>query len=373
MNCDAIIRFKIKRIIYIIILAIFLFCSKNTSNPVPEQFEQAGKIDQLIADYTEQDNFSGIVLIAKHGNVVYEKAVGYADRENTIENRMDSRINLCSMGKMFTAVSILKLVQEGELRLDDNIGQFLNGFLEDIADNVTIHHLLSHTSGLRDYMAHSTYMDIIDNEPSISELIELIKEETLQFEPGLAFSYSNSGFVVLGAIIEHISGKEFPDYINENIFTPLNMNNSSVFPNFDCIPYYRNESDQWEANTSVIPYPSADGGTTCTARDLFKFDVALHSYQLINKEYTDLMFTPVTRNILFSSIQGRAGYGYGSMIKSAAENPGGKLSFGHNGQIPGLSHTYKHFPSGWVTIIVFSNYQTVGFEIEGKIEEIVFE
>jgi CubicO group peptidase (beta-lactamase class C family) len=166
---------------------------------------------------------SGAVLVAKDGQPLLEQAYGLADRESTIDNTVDTKFNIGSVGKMFTAVAIAQLVQQGKLAFNDPIGKYVFGFPPAIANKVTIHQLLTHTSGLGDVLRNRAD---VEKARTVSDLIELIVKAPLEFEPGTRFGYSNSGFVVLGAVVERLSGQSYYDYVREQIFKPAGMTNT---------------------------------------------------------------------------------------------------------------------------------------------------
>jgi len=159
-------------------------------------------VDNLMNDYLKQDLFSGAVLVAKDREPVYLKAFGKADSENDRDNRTDTKFDIGSINKDFTSVAILQLVEKGKLKLDDNIGKYLNQFPKDVLDKVTIRQLLTHISGFGDYFMIPGVIQKLKDLTTIDQIINTFKDQPLLFEPGTDREYSNAGYAVLGAVIE---------------------------------------------------------------------------------------------------------------------------------------------------------------------------
>jgi CubicO group peptidase (beta-lactamase class C family) len=198
---------------------------------------QQALIDSLVTDYGNVRQFSGVVLAGKNGNILYQQAVGYADREMQIKNA-------ASMGKTFTAVMIMQLVQEGKLRLDQTIKKLLPGTRVMKADSITVFHLLTHTSGIGNYMMHSKFEEDRNRLKSLTGVVPYVED----MEPTMStvcssFEYSNSGFIVLGRIIETVTGKEYQQNLQERIFTPSGITNS-----------YLHYPATFQAPSEAVPY-----------------------------------------------------------------------------------------------------------------------
>jgi CubicO group peptidase (beta-lactamase class C family) len=186
-------------------------------------------LDRYLDNLLSKDRFSGTVLIAKDGKPFYSRVNGLASKRYNIPNRLDTKFNLGSMNKMFTGVAIMQLVEQGKVSLGDSVGKYLPELPRpEIAEKVTIHHLLTHTSGMQDY-----WEEIFDSHwweiKTVSRLAELIFDDTLLFEPGADFHYSNSGPIVLGLIIEKVTGEDYYDYIREHICQPAGMINTDCY------------------------------------------------------------------------------------------------------------------------------------------------
>lgn len=185
------------------------------------------KIDELIVQFINQDQFSGSVLLAKDGEILYAKAFCEADKDFHVNNTLNTKYNIGSIGKTFTGISIMQLAEQKKLNVSDPVKKHLNDF--PYGDKITIHHLLSHTAGILNYFAHPDFALQMFRIRSVGDALPLIYDQELRFEtPGEQFSYSNSGIVILGAIIEKLSGQTYADYLKQNILIPAGMNDTGI-------------------------------------------------------------------------------------------------------------------------------------------------
>ncbi len=316
----------------------------------PSEKKIATSLDSLLATkYTLKD--PGIaVLVSKQGKVIYQKAFGSANLELNVPMTTEMLFNLGSITKQFTAVAILQLMESGKLSLQDSLQRYLPNFPSK-GHTITIEHLLTHTAGLKDYLQidyQVPYMERRDFEPK--ELIDLFKKQPLEFEPGTKFKYSNTGYFLLGYIIEAITGKTYEKYLQENIFLPLGLNNtyydspSKIFQNrthgYKKVNSYE-KADYWGA---TIPY--AAGGLISNIEDLFKWHQALASYKLLKKQTLQKAFSP------FRLKDGTlTTYGYGWFIN----NINNLSSIEHGGAITGYRTNEIHYPSKDVFITILTN------------------
>lgn len=309
-------------------------------------------VGQLVAE----EKFSGALLIAKDGKPLLKQAFGLASIAYGVPNRIDTKFNLGSMNKMFTAVAIAQLAEAGKLEYDDPIITHLPDYPNpDVAAKVTIHHLLTHMSGLNDY-----FNDKFDGASrarfrTVQDFFPLFVDDPLQFEPGRQWSYSNSNFIVLGAIIEAVSGEDYFAYIRQHIYQPAGMINSDAYP-MDretpnlAIGYTRNPGEtEWRNNLyeHVIKGGPAGGGFS-TVDDLLRFAQALIQHQLLSPESTALLTTGKVK------LPGNDGaeYGYGF----AVEMVNGHRRFGHNGGFTGINSELQIYPDLGYVVAVMSNY-----------------
>ena len=313
-----------------------------------------------LKNYLEQaaavEQFSGAVLIAKDGQPLFKAAYGLADRSFNVPNRVDTKFNLGSMNKMFTAVAVAQLAEKGKLSFDDPISGYLTGWLaEDITQKIKIYHLLTHTSGLGSYFNEKFMKSSRELYRKVDDYKPLVADEKLAFEPGTKWSYSNTGFLLLGAIIEKVTGQSYFDYVRENIYKRAGMPNTDCYEMDDVVPNlaigYARPGGKWKNNLfmHVIRGGPAGGGFS-TVDDLLNFDIALRNHKLLNPEYTKLMLTAKPER---NSPQ----YGYGFQVE---DNP---RVVGHSGGFPGISSNLSMFLDSGYTLAVLSNQDAGSVDI----------
>jgi len=321
------------------------------------------KIETMMQKHVELDQFSGTVLLAKKGKILYAKAFGEANKSYDIKNNLDTKFNIASMGKMFTGVSILQLEERGKLKLTDPVIKHLKDF--PFGNKITIYHLLSHTSGLGNYMGHKVYRENRGKRYVINDLIPFIYEQKLEFDiPGKQFAYSNSGMVVLGAIIEKISGKPYSKYITQNIFIPAEMNNTQMRFWDDVVEnralgYIKSISGNYTNTIYTNSSPQSDGGILSTAKDMLKFDQALYTSLLINEN---------SKKKLFTNVIAKVTYGLAFQVENKNDN----RVVGHGGGLPGFSSYFSRYLEDKYTIISLSNYDMISRNIVYYIEDILY-
>lgn len=314
--------------------------------------ELAAVLDELV----RLDRFSGVVLIARDDEVLWTLANGLADREGGIPIGMDTRFNLGSMNKMFTAVAILQLMEEGLLTLDGTVGEYLPDFPnEDVATRVTVEHLLTHTSGLGDVFTEEFGADP-HRYRTTEDFVPLFVDEPLLFTPGERFSYSNAGYVVLGLIIEELSGSAYQEYMQEHVLEPAGMA-ATGFPavedaaadlavGYTTFDSEGNDTGVLSAHTALMPGRGfAAGGGYSTAGDLHRFCNALFDQRLLSTESVDLLITGKV------TVRDRAQYGYGFFDRVQA----GRRVVGHGGGAPGVCSSLSIYPETGYIAVVLSN------------------
>lgn len=318
----------------------------------------AKKIEAQVDHFAVDYKFNGNILVAKGGHIFLNKSYGFADFENKVLNTPQTRFLIASMTKQFTATSIMQLQEKSLLSVEDNLDKYMPGFPS--GNEITIHQLLTHTSGLpRDIK--------FDKTPSSrDEAVELLKSTPLEFvnTPGKSFSYSNLGYALLGYIIEKVSGKSYPDYIQTQFFTPLKMTNSGL--GYD----RRNDpnlalSYRAEDNTCLTAKPLIDSsmwygatGIYSTTEDLYKWDRALYTEKLLSKKSLDKMFTPNKRD-----------YGYGWNINKLE----GKTIYFHNGSTFGFRSIIIRRVDEDICIIALSNRSNFEFFEGSRLDYMVME
>lgn len=317
----------------------------NTINTVPD----AKAIDALVKRHAELKMFSGTVLVAKEGKTLYSAAYGEANKDFGIPNRLNTRYNIGSIGKTFTATAIMQLVQAGKLKLDDPIGKHLPDFPHPEKASITVQHLLNHSSGLGDYMSHPDYPAKMASITAIADILPLIYSEKPLFSAGERFEYSNSAMVLAGAIIEKVSGLSYPEYLQRHIFAPAGLTETVLAQEHDVLPnrsigYSPTASGGLQANVRTVMPASSDGGLRTTVADLLRFDQALYGDKLLNAASRQQMFTPVGPVPFMAS---------GWFV---AEVDGHRM-VGHGGGAPGVSAEFRRYLDDGYTLIVLSNYE----------------
>jgi len=328
--------------------------------PLPAQV-LTDQIDQVMDKFTKLDLFSGTVLVAKDGNVLYSKAFGEADKDFHVKNTLNTKFNIGSIGKTFTGTSIMQLAQNGQLNVMDPVIKYLPDF--PYGDKILIHHLLTHTSGTFNYFAHPDFSARMYSIRGISDALALIYDQDLLFEtPGEKFSYSNSGIVILGAVIEKISGMSYSDYLQKNILGPVGMKDTGINYLDDVIEnratgYDKMITGNFKRNIFSVPPANADGGLETTVLDMLKFDQALYGTSLVSEDSKKKMFTPLLDD-----------YGYCWGIR----NEYGNFITGHGGGAPGVSAAFRRYTTDRYTLVVLSNYGGGATPVAETIEAILF-
>jgi len=267
---------------------------KRAEAPARAKKSEAELLQELPAWLDRQaaeDNFSGVVLIAKAGKPIFQKAVGLASKETKTPNRTDTKFNLGSINKIFTQVAILQLIEQGKLAWDDKLGKYLPDYPnKEAAEKVTIRHLVEFQSGIGDFFGKKFDSTPKERIRTINDYLPLFADQPLAFEPGTKNAYSNGGYIVLGAIIEKITGQTYYDYVRDHIFNPAGMTNTDSFFSDDKVPnraegYRRNEKGVRVNNVDTRPWRgSSAGGGYSTAEDLLKFACALRENKLLKPE-----------------------------------------------------------------------------------------
>jgi CubicO group peptidase (beta-lactamase class C family)/pimeloyl-ACP methyl ester carboxylesterase len=299
--------------------------------------------DTYLSKLDQAGLFSGSVLIARNGEVILSKGYGEADREQQVINTAQTKFRLSSLTKQFTAMAILILQAQGKLNVQDRICTHLPN-CPTSWQAITIHQLLTHTSGIPDFTRLPDYSSTMALPSSPTETIARFKNKPLEFQSGKKFSYSNSGYILLGAIIEEVSGKSYEAFLKEHIFVPLQMVNSGYDHNKgDLAVGYRDQANVADFVDMSIPY--AAGGLYSTVEDLYRWDQALYTDKLIPKSLRDQMFTSF----------GGFGYGYGWGIGKEGDRPVAS----HIGGVQGFSSSIARYPNDKVVIIVLGNREDV--------------
>ncbi len=335
-------------------ILLFLIVGVCTAQSQPDE-KLSNSVDSLLAPQFP-GNLPGVaVLIAKKGQVVYQKAFGSANIELNVPLKPQMVFDLGSITKQFTAVAILQLVEQGKIALADTLQRYIKDYPPK-GHKITIENLLTHTSGIPDYMQldlHGQFMERWDFSPKA--IIDSFKTFPLQFEPGTKFSYSNSGYFLLGYIIEQVTGESYYKYVREHIIIPLGLSNTYFNQPNKIIPGhvngYKKEDDQYKkANFWSATLPYAAGDLVSNTADLFKWHQALLAGKVLKKETLDKAFTPFILKDGTST-----GYGYG-WYKT---DYNGIVSIGHGGAITGFLTNEAYYPAQDVYVAVLCNCECI--------------
>jgi len=326
-------------------------------------------LDAHITSITENDVFSGVVLVARNREPIFKKAYGAADIEHNISNRIDTKFNLGSIQKTFTAVAIAQLAEKGELSYDDFIGKYLgpDWVLPEVGKVVTISFLLSHTSGITEYLSDEEWLATAHKRRTLEDHKPLINDKSLLFEPGSRWSYCNAGFILLGAIIEKVSGAKYDDYITKHIYEPLGMDNT-VLDDPDktaanvAMGYTKidknGKSERQKTSFAGIINSSPAGGAYSTVEDLLKYADALHSDKLLAQKSSKFLMTLVPG---FEDNLCGHGFFVNDHLKLG-------LIAGHGGGAPGVSTNFRLFLDLGYSVILLSNYSEASIDLWEKIK-----
>jgi CubicO group peptidase (beta-lactamase class C family) len=268
----------------------------------------SSKLAQQVRTAARRAGFSGEVAVARHGRLVFAHGYGLANRAHGRRVTLDTSFNLASMGKMFTGVAAAQLVQAGKLRFADRIGRYLPRLPARLR-SITVSQLLDHTAGLGDFFGDPGYERLRPKLTTLSAYLPLVTREDLQFKPGTRWSYSNSGFLLAGLVIEKVSGTRYDEYLARHVWKPAGMRHTGCYtrsrlPAFAAIGY----EDGGTANTSTLaPLGTSAGGCYSSARDLLAFVRALEGGRLLNRALTKVITTSKV-----PAPGGGYGYGFGT-------------------------------------------------------------
>jgi len=279
---------------------------------------KAEQIDELLKEYLAYNKFNGSALVAKDGKVIFKKGYGMANMEWDIPNNPNTKHRLGSVTKQFTAMLILQLAAEGKLDLQAPITTYLPEYPKENGDKITTHHLLTHSSGIPNYTSFPDFFKDVSRDPyTPEEFTTKFQDMELEFTPGEKFNYSNSGYFLLGVLIEKLSGKTYEEMLDEKIFFPLGMKESGFDHHSDIL---KNRATGYENNGNGFinsPYldmsiPYAAGSLYATVEDLYLWDQALYTNKLLPQKYMDMYFKPHIP--AFGSFH----YAYGWMVGNEA-------------------------------------------------------
>jgi len=328
-----------KRCVFVLLLAVQAW-SPAWAQALPADF--ARRAEAYVQSWVRDNRFRGTVLVAHQGQPVFRQAYGKANDEWDIANTIDTKFRLGSITKQFTALAILQLVDQGKLKLDDAVKTH---YPEAPAawDKITIHHLLNHTSGIPSYTDQKGFFATQSRDPrKPAEIVKLTQDLPLAFEPGAQFRYNNTGYILLGAILEKVTGRTYEAHLRQTLFEPLGMTNTG----YDAASVIlKKRASGYTGDGANAPYldmtlPYAAGSLYSTVDDLLKWDEALHGGRLLSKALWEKMTTP-----------GLGTYGYGLNIRPVE----GKTGQSHGGGINGFNTFMIRVPEARLVAIVLAN------------------
>jgi len=354
--------------------------------PHPTKLDQRGLVREasaFIDTISAADAFSGTILIAKDGVPIYEAARGLASRQYRYPINRDTKFNLASIGKSFTAISIMQLVEQGKIALNDPVGKYLTDYPNrDVREKVTIQHLLSHTSGLSDIYG-ARYDCLKGTLRSVRDYFPIFADDPhpLTFTPGDRWQYSNIGYILLGAIIEKVTGENFYDHVRTHVFAPAGMTSTDYFEADRDTPNlatgYTNfitladgkydfrlaELRNTHAGATIKGNPQ--GGAFSTAPDLLRYTLALTQHKLVSAKTLETMMEPkVDARHVDAAVES---WGYGFEL----ERVNGQRVIGHTGGDFGVSSVFRIYPDSGYTLIVLSNTDRGGQIALYKLQELI--
>ncbi|MDN3494215.1 serine hydrolase domain-containing protein [Winogradskyella bathintestinalis] len=340
---------------------LFLCLFSCSTDKVEKKSETTTFLDNL-----KSDDFSGTILVAKNDKILEQRAYGLSSIEFDIKNNIETKFNIASITKMFTSVATLQLYEQNKIKLNVPIGTYLPDYPNKLVrDSVTIHQLLSHTSGLDNfYVANENEMKNLEYK-SVSEFVPIFAKDTLLSKPGTKYNYSASGFVVLGLIIEEVSGQSYYDYLRENIFEIAEMRQTTEIE-VDSIVKNKasgytsmfGENKILKRNDYYLTKASPGGFYYSTAKDLFNFSKALRNYNLLNETTTKLMFEPKTKGY-------NTFIGYGIDIDQRYN----QTIIGHSGGWYGIHCELMDFMEDNYTVVILSNIDDGGKKGASKVAD----
>jgi len=307
-------------------------------------------LDKELIELNKERLFNGSVLVAKNGVIIYQKNVGYADIEHAVPIVTNTKFELASISKTFTAILILQLVESGKINLEAKVSEYIPEFTRSDAGQITIHNLLSHTSGIQDFVG----LNYDFASWTRKEFLEGLQETPINFKAGTQFQYASSTYILLRFIIEKVTGKTYETNLKEHILKIANMTNSGIIHNHQIIVNrasgYINTGENYQNALPIANHEIFIGASSIysTAQDLLKFDQALYTEKLLKQNEKDLMYTIV-----------QPPYGYGWFISE--DSVKGKI-LSHGGDIFGYTTLIERRLKSKIVIIILGNLQSIDRE-----------
>jgi CubicO group peptidase (beta-lactamase class C family) len=330
------------------------FLLEKGADPNIEMPPKEKLIDNLFQEATEGDSAGAAVLIAKDGEILYQKAFGFANIEERIPVTPETKFRIGSITKQFTAAAILKLQEDGLLSVNDRLSKFIPDFPR--GDEVTIHHLLTHTSGIHSFTSHPEFLKTVAEKVDPEDMVETIKQKDFDFDPGEKWLYNNSGYFILGYIVQKVSGESFGDYLKSHFFDPLEMNNTGIHSwdlnlENEAVGYSYGNGKYQKAMKWDMSRAGGAGALYSTVGDLYRWNEAIFNGQLLSESSLKAAFTPVKLNDGSEANALGAKYGYGWMLLEVR----GLKEIQHGGGFDGFNAHLTRYPEHNFTVAVLTN------------------
>jgi CubicO group peptidase (beta-lactamase class C family) len=333
------------------LLAVLI--AATTANAQQKTSQVATRIAQVMQSHGTAGEFSGSVLVARDGRILYQHAFGYANIEWKIPNDLQTKFEIGSMTKQFTALLVLQFVNEGKIELDGHLSDYLPYYRKDTGNRVTIRELLSHTSGIPNFISAPGFLDGPASRTTytVTDFAQKYCGGDLEFEPGTRFHYSNSGYFLLGAVLEQVSGISYEQLLKDRIFKPVGMNDSGYAHSETIIAhrasgYERSSNGLQNARFYDMSIPFAAGALYSTVGDLLLWDQALYGERLLPANLRDLLFKPNLENY---------GFGWGILVPKPDSPQRGETVLMHGGAIFGFQSVIERIPKEKELIVLLDN------------------
>lgn len=325
----------------------FVSAQTPTASPQPSAQQITAKVEEYMNAATRVEGFNGAILIARDGKPIISRGYGMANIEHAVPNTPQTVFRLGSITKQFTAMAIVMLQEQGKLNVNDPICKHLPE-CPATWQPITVKNLLTHTAGLPNYTGFPNFAKTASLPVTNADMFALLKDKPLDFAVGEKYAYSNSGYFLLGTIIERASGKTYADFLQEKIFTPLGMKQSGYDSPIRVIKnrasgYARQGGEFVNATYMDMSIPYAAGALYSTTEDMLAWDQALYTEKLVSRKSLDETFTPFKSN-----------YGYGWSIQKKFD----RNQISHGGNINGFASDLIRFPDDKITVVVLSNVQS---------------
>ncbi len=337
-------RYKFCTVLVFVSFSYTLMAQPKTDKQLSQTF------DTMLANVFKPDGPGATIIVSRKGEVIYKKGFGMADLELNVPVQPDMIFRIGSITKQFTAVAILQLVEQGKLSLQDEIKKFIPDYpAHDL--KITVEHLLTHTSGIKSYTSMKDFQTMMRKDMKPMEIIDVFKNEPMDFTPAVKWTYNNSGYILLGYIIEKVSGKTYEQYVKEHLFTPAGMINSGYGSENRIIKnrakgYQKSKDDYENADYLSMTLPYSAGSLISNVEDLWKWNRAVHSYKLVSKASLDKAFTD------FKLSDGKStNYGYGWFLSNVQDSK----TIEHSGGINGFLSDAIYLPAQDIFVAILSN------------------